>query len=170
MSAFVSRPLAAVWRDGERGGRAESGIGPSLQGSSRASAPPLPRALPPPPPLSRRFDDVVRIVPPPPESKRTTLELDDSKPQQVGAQSIDWSIDWCWRRAGSLDACRAAACARSVCWPPFPPCPPPDTAPVSLPFPLTPLPPSLSRARCRAWGSCTKQSTCSKWRGWQRTR
>ncbi|PSC76514.1 U3 small nucleolar ribonucleo MPP10 [Micractinium conductrix] len=29
-----------------------------------------------------QFDDVVRIVPPPPESKRTTLELDDSKPQQ----------------------------------------------------------------------------------------
>lgn len=30
-----------------------------------------------------RFDDVVRIVAPPPETKRTTLELDDSKPQQV---------------------------------------------------------------------------------------
>lgn len=29
-----------------------------------------------------RFDDVARLVPPPPEAKRTTVELDDSKPQK----------------------------------------------------------------------------------------
>lgn len=35
------------------------------------------------PSMPDRFDDVVRIAAPPLETKRTTLELDDSKPQQV---------------------------------------------------------------------------------------
>jgi hypothetical protein len=30
-----------------------------------------------------RFDNVVRIVAPPPDTKRTTVELDDKKPQQA---------------------------------------------------------------------------------------
>lgn len=39
-------------------------------------------------PCPARFDDVVRVVAPPPETKRTTLELDDSKPQQARGECI----------------------------------------------------------------------------------
>ena len=45
-----------------------------------------PPTLPPTPStphtLSSRFDDPPRVAPPPPETTRTTVGLDDSKPQQ----------------------------------------------------------------------------------------
>ena len=63
----------------------------------------------------RRFDDVVRITAAPVETKRTTLELDDRKPQQVGwchgrrqvrCHAVHESRDWlgarvCRRALGS---------------------------------------------------------------------
>jgi hypothetical protein len=38
--------------------------------------------------VGRRFDDVVRITAAPPETKRTTVELDDKKSQQVGRRLL----------------------------------------------------------------------------------